>query len=85
MEGILYKAGVGSLMYAMVATRADITFTVSTTRQFMLKAGPPHWMPMKHIMRYLKGTLNFKLSFGGKDIALKGFCDTDWTGDANGQ
>ena len=30
MEGVPYKAGVGSLMYAMMATRADITFAVST-------------------------------------------------------
>jgi hypothetical protein len=30
MEGVLYKVGVGSLMYAMVATRYDIAFTVST-------------------------------------------------------
>jgi hypothetical protein len=30
MEGVTYKAIVGFLMYAMMATRADIAFTVST-------------------------------------------------------
>ena len=30
MEGVLYKFGVGSLIYAMVATMADIAFAVST-------------------------------------------------------
>jgi hypothetical protein len=30
MEGVSYKAKVGSLMYAMVATKADIAFAVST-------------------------------------------------------
>ena len=53
MEGVPYKAGVGSLMYKMVATRGDIAFVVSTVSQFMSKAGPPHWMPVKRIMRYL--------------------------------
>ena len=37
MEGVSNKAGVGSLMYAMVATRANIAFAVSTVSQFMLK------------------------------------------------
>ena len=30
MEGVPYKAGVGSFMYAMVVTRADIAIIVST-------------------------------------------------------
>ena len=83
MEGILYKVGVGSFMYAMVATRADIVFAVSTVSQFMSKASSPHWMAVKRIMIYLKGTLEFKLCLGGKDIVLRGFCDADWVGDAN--
>ncbi len=83
MEGVPYKAAVGSLMYAMVGTRPDLAFAVSTVSQFMAKAGPPHWMAVKRIMRYLKGTLDLKLSLGGNDIALRGFCDADWAGDTN--
>ena len=83
IEGIPYKVGVGSLMYAMVAMKADIVFAVSTVIQFMSKAGSPHWMAVKHILRYLKGTLDFKSCLGGKDIVLRGFCDADWVGDAN--
>ena len=49
----------------------------------MSKAGPPHWMVVKRIMRYLKKTLDFKLYLGGKDIALEGFCNADWMKDAN--
>ena len=73
MEGIPYKAGVGSLMYAMVAMRVNIALAVSTVSQFMSKGCPPHWMAVKRIMRYLKGTLDFKLCLGGKDIVLRGF------------
>ena len=42
MEGVSYKAGVGSLMYAIVAIRTNITFAVNRVSQFMLKVGPPH-------------------------------------------
>jgi hypothetical protein len=83
MQSILYKATVGSLMYAMVGTRIDLAFPVSMVSQFMSKAGPSHWMAVKRIMRYLKGTLDLKLCLGGKDISLRGFCDADWGGDTN--
>jgi hypothetical protein len=42
MQGIIYKAGVGSLMYAMVGTRPDLAFPVSMVSQFMSRAGPSH-------------------------------------------
>ena len=58
-------------MYAMVATRVDIVFAVSTVSQFMLKVGPSHWMAMKCIMRYLKGTLDFKLCLRRQIYCLK--------------
>ena len=85
MVGVPYKAGLGSLMYVMVALRVDIAFAVSMVIQFMSKANPPHWMAVKRIMRYLKGTLDFKLYLGGKDIVLRGFYDANWMGDANNQ
>lgn len=81
MHGIPYKEAVGSLMYAMVATRADLAFAVSIVSQFMSKSGPLHWAAIKRILRYLKGTLDMKLCLGGKDISLKGYCDADWGGD----
>ena len=49
-----------TLIYAMMTTRVDIAFAVSTVSRFMFKSGSPHWMPVKHIMRYLKGTLDFR-------------------------
>jgi hypothetical protein len=85
-EGMLdipYKESVGCLMYAMVATRADLAFAVSVVSQFMSKPGPMHWAAVKRIMRYLKGTMELKLTLGGKDISLQGYCDADWGGDAS--
>ncbi len=80
MQGIPCKAAVGSLMYAMVS---DLEFSVSMVSQFMSRAGPSHWMVMKRITRYLKGTLDLKLCLRGKDVSLKGYCDVDKGGDAN--
>jgi hypothetical protein len=41
-----------------------------------------HWIAVKRIFRYLQGTLQFKLRFGGlspQDVV--GYCDADWAGD----
>ena len=64
MDGVPYKAVVGSLMYAMVATRADLAFAVNIVSQFMASPTPLHLMVVKHIMPYLKGTLDVKLCLG---------------------
>ena len=83
MEGVPYKVGLGSLLYAIVAMRANIAFEVSTMSQFMLKASQPHSMAVNRIMRYFEGTLDFKSCLGGKNIVLGGFCNGDWARDAN--
>ena len=83
MQDVPYKEAVGSLMYAMVATRPDLAFPMSVVSQHMAKSGPLHWAGVKRIMRYLQGTLEAKLVLGGKSLALKGYCDADWAGDAS--
>lgn len=83
MQGISYKAVVGSLMYAMVGTRVDLAYAVSVVSQHMSKARSIHWATIKRIMRYLKGTLNFKLYVGGNNITLYDYCDGDWGRDVN--
>ena len=65
MDGVPYKAIVGLLMYAMVVIRADLAFTVSVVSQFMGSPAPLHWMAVKCIMSYLKGTLDVKLCLRG--------------------
>ena len=83
MKSVPYKVRVESFVYAMEDTRDDSAFAVYNVSQFMLKVDPPHWMAVKGIMRYLKGTLNFKLYLGGTNIALKGFCNADLAGNTN--
>jgi hypothetical protein len=40
-----------------------------------------HIVAAKHVMRYLKGTLDFGLSDNGDhDLRLSGYTDSDWAG-----
>ncbi|MCO5602704.1 hypothetical protein L7F22_056840 [Adiantum nelumboides] len=58
MEKIPYASAVGSLMYAMIATRTDIAFAVGVVSRYMSNLGKKHWEAVKGILRYLKATKN---------------------------
>eukprot|EP00873_Tetraselmis_striata_P029509 jgi/Tetstr1/449773/TSEL_036837.t1 len=49
-----YQALVGSLLYAMVATRPDIAEAVSKLCRVMAKPEERHWQAAKRVLRYLK-------------------------------
>ena len=61
MSKTLYCEAIGSLMYAAVATRPDITFAVSALSQFLENLGEVHWEAIKCVFRYLIGTKNSML------------------------
>ena len=53
---VLYQLAVGSLMYAMVCTRPDIAHVVGVVSRYMSNPGKQHWLAVKWILRYLRGT-----------------------------
>ena len=77
MCDIPYREAVGSLMYAALGTRPNITFAVQTVSRFSIKPGPAHWEAVKQIFRYLKGTIDLWLSYGTKKMILTGYADAD--------
>ena len=81
MARVPYSRAVGSIMYAMVCTRPDISQAVSVVSRYMANPGKEHWQAVKWILRYLKGTLNTCLEFGRNDNTLVGFVDSDYAGD----
>ena len=81
MEKIPYKLAIGSIMYAMVSTRPDISHAVGVVSRFMRNPRKAHWEAVKWILRYLKGTSNHVLCFGGNKVQLQGYIDSDLAGD----
>ena len=81
MSKVTYASTVRSLMYAMVCTRPDIAHAVGVVSRYMKNPGKEHWMVVKWILRYLRGTTNQALCFGGSNIALQGYVDADMAGD----
>ena len=81
MSRVPYASAVGSLMYAMVCTRPDIAHAVGTVSRFLSNPGREHWNAVKWILRYLHGTVDMKLCFGGDKPTLMGYSDSDMAGD----
>ena len=77
----LYQSAVGSLLYLSIATRPDITYAVSNAAKFCAKPTRQHWVAVKRIFRYLKGTQKYGLLYNRSDSECVGFSDADWGGD----
>ena len=78
MFDIPYCKAVGSLMYAAMGTRLDVTYAVTALSQFMQNPGHAHWDALKHVLRYLKGTRELWLIYSDNHDGLHGFLDADW-------
>ena len=77
MRRVPYREAIGSLMYASVGTRPDISFAVSTLSQFLDNPGQAHWEAVKRVFCYLLGTKDWGLTYGGGKEGLEGFTDAD--------
>ena len=74
-----YREMVGSLVYAMVCTRPDISFIVTKLSQHLANPTTGDLVMAKHVFRYLKGTLDYGLFFHKNDhVQLFAYCDADW-------
>lgn len=80
MGTIPYQEAVGSILYLAQCTRPDISFAITNVSQFNKNPGLAHWRAVKRILRYIKGTLNCKLTFA-RDSKYEDLCahtDADW-------
>lgn len=73
-----YRAALGALMYASVATRPDITYAVSQLARYQENPGLKHWSALRRVYAYLKGTRDLALTLGGDaEQPLLGYSDAD--------
>ena len=71
---ILYRQIIGSVIY-LTNTMLDICFALS---QYLVEPRRVHIVAAKHMMRYLKGTLDFGLYYTrDHDFRLSGYTDSN--------
>ena len=83
VDATAYRSLIGSLRY-LVNTRPDLAYAVGVVSRYMEAPGKQHWAVVKHILRYLKGTLGYGCKYErGTELkpVLVGYSDSDFAGD----
>ena len=81
VESTYYRKLIGCLRY-LTLTGPDLIFAVSYLSWFMSKPYSNHMVAAKRILRYIKGTSNYRLLYeSNEESKLIGFCDSDYAED----
>jgi Reverse transcriptase (RNA-dependent DNA polymerase)/Integrase core domain len=84
MMRIPYASAVGSIMYAMICTRPDVSYALSCTSRHQSNPGEEHWIAVKAILKYLRRTKDAFLVYGGKgdaELVVNGYVDASFQTD----
>ncbi|KAK9008928.1 hypothetical protein V6N11_080404 [Hibiscus sabdariffa] len=74
MSQIPYASAIGSIMYAMICTRPDLSYALSMTSIYQANPGEGHWTAVKNILKYLRRTKDVFLVYGGEEeLRIKGY------------
>jgi len=74
----IYKQLIECLMY-LTNTRNNICFVFNTLIQHMVDPRRVHWIATKHILRYLKGIIEYRLQYlQGDQVKLVGYSNSNW-------
>jgi hypothetical protein len=79
-----YRSAIGSLMYAAISTRPDLSHSVNYLSRFMNNYGQPHWKAVQRVIRYLNSTKDAVLKIEGKQfsqLVTSVYVDANWAGD----
>lgn len=78
-----YRELIGGLVYLANATRPDIAFAASLLSRFSADPGEAHWHLAKRVLRYLKGTSHYGITYRKDKENLTAYTDSDWAGDVD--
>ena len=82
MSKVPYASAIGSIMYAMICTRPDVSYALSMTSRYQSNPGEGHWTAVKNILKYLKRTKDQFLVYGGEEkLVVKGYTDASFQTD----
>ncbi|KAG8489272.1 hypothetical protein CXB51_017288 [Gossypium anomalum] len=79
MSKIPYASAIGSIMYAMLCTRPDVSYALIMTSRYQVDPGEGHWTIDKNILKYLRRTKDMFLIYGGeKELSVRGYTDASF-------
>nr|GEW51355.1 zinc finger, CCHC-type [Tanacetum cinerariifolium] len=73
-----YSRVIDCLMYAMTCIRPDIAFVVGKLSRYTSNPGTQHWQAIQWVLKYLKKTMDYRLTYTGYPSVLEGYTDASW-------
>ena len=82
MNDVPYASTVGSIMYAMLCTRPDVSYALSVSSRYQSDPGLEHWAAVKGILKYRRRTKDLLLVYGGdEELIVSGYTDASFMTD----
>ncbi|XP_074297253.1 secreted RxLR effector protein 161-like [Silene latifolia] len=78
LSQLKYSQVIGCLMYAMTSTRPDIAYAVGRLSRYTSNPSSHHWSAVMRVLKYLKSTKDFALTYSGNPSVLEGYSDASW-------
>ena len=81
MSRLPYVNAVEILMYLMVCTRPYISHAVGVVSRYMENPRIEHWAAVKWVLRYVRGTNNYCITFEGSNDEVCGYVYSNFASD----
>ncbi|GJS85972.1 zinc finger, CCHC-type containing protein, partial [Tanacetum coccineum] len=73
-----YSRVIGCLMYAMTCTKPDIAFIMGKPSRYTSNPGTQHSQAIQRVLKYLKKTMDYRLTYTGYPLVLEGYTNASW-------
>ena len=82
LSRVHYALSIGSIMYAMICMRPNVSYALSVTNKYQSNPGDAHWVAVKNILKYLRRTKDKFLVYGGsEELIVNGYTDASFQTD----
>ena len=78
MRQVPYASAVRCLIYSMLCTRPDISYSDGMVSRYQSNPRSKHWQAVKHILKYLRRTRDYMLVYRCEDLIPIGYTDSDF-------
>jgi hypothetical protein len=75
----MHALKLGSLMYAIGTIRPNTCFAAGIVSKNKSNLEPLHWVVVKHILKYLRRTIDYMFVYHGEDLIAIGYADSNFS------
>jgi len=81
MSKLPFHELLGLLIYLYIGTQPNLSFAIQYLSQYQANPRQTHWNAGLHVLHYLKGTINLKITYpAGCSLTPVGYADADLGG-----